>query len=132
MAKAKRVKQISFTIPNKAGLVSEITTAVTGAKANINAICAYEQEKYAHFLLITDSNAKAKKPLVKLKIKTEEDDVVVVEMQNKVGELQKVAEKIADAGINIDYVYGTTGIGRFSVCVFKTSDNRKAVRVINK
>ena len=108
MAKAKRVKLLNFTIPNKAGLLSEITTAVTGAKANINAICAYEQEKYAHFMLIIDSNAKAKKPLGTLKIKTEEDDVVVVEMQNKVGELQKVAEKIADAGININYMYGTT------------------------
>ncbi len=132
MAKAKRVKQLIFTMPNKAGLLSEITTAVTGAKANINAVCAYEQGKRAHFMLITDSNAKAKKPLVKLNIKPEEDDVVVVEMQNKVGELQKVADKIADAGINIDYMYGTTGTGRFSVCVFKTSDNRKAVRVINK
>ena len=33
MAKAKRVKQLNFTIPNKAGLLSEITTAVTGGKA---------------------------------------------------------------------------------------------------
>ena len=132
MAKAKRVKQINFTIPNKVGLLSEITTAVTGTKANINAICAYEQEKYAHFMIITDSNAKAKKPLAKLKIKTEEDDVVIVEIQNKVGELQKVADKITNAGININYMYGSTGTGKFSVCVFKTSDNRRVVRLINK
>ena len=132
MAKAKRAKQLSFTIPNKTGLLSEITTAVAGTKANISAICAYEQDKRAYFLLITDSNAKAKKPLDKLKIKTKEEDVVVVEMPNKIGELQKVSEKIADAGINIDYMYGTTGTGRSSVCVFKTSDNKKAVGVINK
>lgn len=132
MAKAKRGKEIKFTMPNKSGLLSEITTAVSGTKANISAICAYEQNKRAHFMFVTDSKAKAKKPLVKLKIKPEEEDVVLVEMQNKVGELQKVADKIADAGININYMYGTTGTGRFSVCVFKTSDNRKAVRVINK
>ncbi len=132
MAKAKRVKQLSFTIPNKTGLLSEITTAVAGTKANISAICAYEQDKRACFLLITDSNAKARKPLDKLKIKAKEEDVVLVEMPNKIGELQKVSEKIADAGINIDYMYGTTGTGRSSVCVFKTSDNKKAVGVINK
>jgi hypothetical protein len=100
VAKAKRVKQINFTIPNRVGLLSEITTAVTGTQANINAICAYEQEKYAHFMIITDSNAKAKKPLAKLKFKTEEDDVVIVEIQNKVGELQKVADKITNVWVN--------------------------------
>jgi hypothetical protein len=132
MAKAKRVKQLSFTIPNKTGLLSEITAAVAGTKANINAICAYEQDKRAYFLLIADSNAKARKPLVKLKIKAKEEDVVLVEMPNKIGELQKVSEKIADAGVNISYMYGTTGTGRSSVCVFQTSDNKKAVSVINK
>jgi hypothetical protein len=132
MAKAKSVKQISFTIPNKTGLLSEITTAVAGTKANINAICAYEQDKRAYFLLITNSNTKAKNLLDKLKIKAKEEDVVVVEMPNKIGELQKVSEKIAGAGVNINYMYGTTGTGRSSVCVFKTSDNKKAISVINK
>jgi len=132
MAKAKRVKQISFTIPNRKGLLSEIATAVAGAKANINAVCAYEQGKSAYFLLSTDSNARAKKLFDKLKIKTKEEDIVVVEMPNKIGELQKVSEKISDAGININYMYGTTGTGRSSVCVFNTSDNRRAIRAINK
>ena len=132
MAKAKKQKQLSFTIPNKTGLLSEVTTAIAGAKANINTICAYEQENSAHFMLITDNNTQAKKLLDKLNIKTEEDDVVVIEVPNKVGKLQNVAQKISDAGININYMYGTTGTGRSSVCVFKTSDNKKAIRAINK
>lgn len=83
-------------------------------------------------MLITDSNAKAKKLLDKFNIETKEDDVVIVEMPNKVGKLQKVAQKIADAGININYMYGTTGTGRSSICVFKTSDNKNAISIINK
>lgn len=118
-------------MPNRAGLLSEAATAVAGAKVNIYAICAYEQEENAYFVLTTDSIAKSRKALVKLKIKTKEDEVVIVEMPNKAGELLKVAEKITDAGININYMYGTTGTGRVSVCVFKTSDDRKAIRVIN-
>jgi len=131
MTKAKKVKQLSFSMPNRAGLLSEVATAVAGAKVNIYAICAYEQEENAYFVLTTDSIAKSRKALVKLKIKTKEDEVVIVEMPNKAGELLKVAEKITDAGININYMYGTTGTGRVSVCVFKTSDDRKAIRVIN-
>jgi len=132
MAKAKKIKQLVFTLSNRAGLLSEVSTALAGAKVNINVITAYEMDKKAHFMLAIDQNAKAKKALAKLKIKAKDDDVISVEMSNRVGELQKVAEKISDAGININYMYGTIGSGRSAICVFKTSDDRKAIRVINK
>lgn len=132
MAKAKKIKQLVFTLSNRTGLLSEVSTALAGAKVNINVITAYEMDKKAHFMLAIDQNAKAKKALAKLKIKAKDDDVISVEMSNRVGELQKVAEKISDAGININYMYGTIGSGRSAICVFKTSDDKKAIRVINK
>jgi len=132
MAKAKKLKQLSFTMPNRAGLLSEVTVAVLGAKVNINTLCAYELENNAYFMLTVDSNAKARKALAKLGIESKEEDVVAVEMPNRVGELEKVAKKIADAGININYIYGTTGTGKSSICVFKTSDNTKTIILINK
>ncbi|MCL4477381.1 MAG: hypothetical protein M1508_14365 [Nitrospirae bacterium] len=132
MAKAKRVKQLSFTLSTRAGLLSDVTSAIAKAKVNITAICAYEMAKNAYFMLTADSAARAKKCLAFLKIGIEEEEVVVVEMPNKVGELQKVAKKIADAGINIDYMYGTAAAGKSSTCVFKTSDDKKAIRAINK
>ena len=132
MAKAKKLKQLSFTMPNRAGLLSEVTAAVLGAKVNINTLCAYELENNAYFMLTVDSNARARKALAKLGIESKEEDVVAVEMPNRVGELEKVAKKIADAGININYIYGTTGTGKSSICVFKTSDNTKTIILINK
>ena len=132
MAKAKKVKQLSFTMPNRAGLLSEVSAAVSGAKVNINALCAYEMGDNATFMLTTDGNARARRALAKLGVEAKEEDVDVVEMPNKMGESQKVGKKIADAGINIVYVYGTTGAGKSATCVFLTSDNAKAVKVINK
>jgi hypothetical protein len=132
MVKGKKVKQLSFTLPTRAGLLSDVTSALAQAKVNITAICAYEMAKNAYFMLTTDSASRARKCLAFLRIGLEEEDVVVVEMPNKVGELQKVAKKISDAGINIDYMYGTVAAGRSSTCVFKTSDDRKAIKAINK
>lgn len=132
MAKAKRVKQLSFMMPDRAGLLSEVTTALTGAKVNISNICAYNMQGEANFMLTADSNAKARKALAPLGVEIKEYDVFVVEMPNKPGELQKVAKKIADAGINIIYMYGTTGSGRSVTGVFTTSDDAKAVKLINK
>ncbi len=132
MAKATKAKQLSFSLPNKPGLLSEVTSAIAGAKVNITAICAYEMGETAYFVMNVDSNAKAKKALSAIGADAKEEDVVIVEMPNRVGELEKVAKRIAEAGINIEYVYGTASTGRTSTCIFKTADNRKALKVINK
>ncbi len=132
MAKARKTKEISFTMPDKVGLLSEVTTAVAKAKVNISAICAYAMENSAYFMLTADSTAKAKKALVPLGVAIEEKDVVEVEMPNKPGELQKVAKRMADDGIDIEYMYATAGKGKTATCVFKTADDSKTIKVINK
>jgi hypothetical protein len=132
MAKARKVKQLSFGIADRPGLLSGITDAIARAKVNITAICAYAMDNKAYFMMTTESNAKAKKALAELKIKPEEEDVVTVEMPNTTGSLQKVAKKIADAGINIFYLYATASTGKTSTCVFSTSDDRKAIKAINR
>ena len=132
MAKARKGKELSFTMPNKVGLLSEVTTAVARAKVSISSICAYEMEDSGYFMLTTDSNAKAKKALSSLGVEIEENDIVEVEMANRPGELEKVAKKIADAGIDVEYMYATAGAGKTAICVFKSADDKKAIKVINK
>lgn len=134
MAKALTLKQLNFVMPDSPGLLSAITTALTGAKVNIISICAYGIEGKAYFMLVTDSNAKAKKVLAPLgaAFTTEHEGVFGVNMPNKPGELQKVAKIIADAGININYMYGTTSSVKTSTCIFSTSDDKKAIRAINR
>ena len=84
-------------------------TALANKKINISAICAYGMQGEATFMLVADSNAKAKKVLAPLGMTDlKEEDVISVEMPNKAGELQKVAGRLGDAGINIFYMYGTT------------------------
>ena len=132
MAKAKKIKHLSFMMPDRAGRLSEVTTALNNAKVNITAICAYGMQGEATFMFAADSIAKAKKALAPLRVDIKEYDVVSVEMPNKPGELQKVAKKIGDAGINILYLYGTTVTGRAASCIFATSDDAKAIKLINK
>ena len=133
MAKAKRAKQISFSMKDRAGLLSEVTNAVSGAGVNITAVCAYAMNKRAYFMMTSESNARAMKALgKKLRLKPRDEDVVAVEISNRAGALEAVADRLAEAGINIFYMYGTTSTGRVSTCVFSASDNAKAIRVINK
>lgn len=132
MAKAMKVKQVAIAMEDRTGLLAEVTGALAGAKVNIQALCAYGMDNKAHFIMLTDSNAKAKRALSKLKGEVTEDDVVLVEMADKPGEMQKVADKVAAAGISIWYVYGSAGSKTRSLVVMATEDNAKAIRVINK
>jgi hypothetical protein len=132
MAMAKKVKEIHFEMTNRVGLLSGVTGVLAEAKVNIAAICAYEMEKKGYFMLTVDSNAKARRALGTLGAKIEESDAVSVEVPNRVGELEKVARKIGDAGIDIEYIYATVGTGETATCIFKTADDKKAIKVINR
>jgi hypothetical protein len=44
-----------------------------------------------------------------------------------VGALRETAKKLAEAGVNIEYTYGTTGPGDKAWLVFKTADDAKAL-----
>ena len=132
MAKASKVKQLFFSLPNNVGLLMEITEALAKAKINVEAICAYAWEELdASFMIVTDNNAKAKKVLSKMGAKVELEDVIALEVPNKVGELNKATKKIAFAGIDIYYLYGSPAKGKMTL-ILKTENDKKALKALAK
>jgi len=130
MIKAMKAKQLSFSLPSKIGLLSEVSSFMTTAKINIEGICAYVMGEQGVFMLITDNNAKAKKILSAMGAEITSEEIITVEMPNKLGELQKVAKKISDAGIDITYIYGSPVKGKMTV-VLKTTNDKKAFKILN-
>ena len=131
MAKASKVKQLSFSMPNKVGLLMEVTSALANAKINIEAVCAYEWEDEASFMLITDKTPKTKNVISKMGVKVEVEDVISLEVPNKVGQLHNAAKKIAAAGIDIYYLYGSPAKGKMTL-IFKTENDKKALKALAK
>ena len=131
MAKASKGKQIILTVPNKVGTLAKITSVIAAAGVNINAISARGDKRRAYFHIVVDRHMKAKNALTKAKIKVTDENVILVEMANKPGELKNVAEALAEAGIDILDNYGSAGGGK-SFCVFKTDNDKKAMKVIGE
>ena len=131
MVKAIKAKQLSFSLPSKIGLLSEISALITAAKINIEAICAYEMSEQGFFMMMTDNHIKTKKILSQMGAEVSVDDIISVELPNKIGELQKVAKKISDAGIDINYIYGSPVKGKMTL-ILKTANDKKALKVLNK
>ena len=131
MVKAKKTKQLSFSLPSKIGLLAEVSAFITTGNINIEAICAYETGDQGLFMLMTDNYKKTKKILSYMGVEVGVDDIITVEMPNKVGSLQKVAKIISDAGIDINYIYGSPVKGKMTL-ILKTANDKKAVTVLNR
>ena len=131
MATATKQKQLSFTLPNKIGLLWELTSFITAARINIEAICAYGMGDEGYFMIITDNNAKAKKVISQMGAEVKIEEVIAVEVTNEVGQLQQLAKKISDAGTDISYVYGSP-VKRKMTLIFKTANDRKALKALTK
>ena len=130
MAKANKAKHLRFSLPSKIGLLSEVASFMTAAKINIEGIGAYVTGEQGVFMLITDNNAKAKKILSAMGAEIVTEDIITVEMPNRLGELQKIAKKISVAGIDITYLYGSPVKGKMTI-VLKTANDKKALKVLN-
>lgn len=132
MAKAKKAKQIGLETSNEVGMLEKVSAVIAKVKVNITGICAYGMGEKAHFMLLVDRPAKAKNALSKAGFNPTEEEIILVEMVNRQGEMQRVAEKISGGGIDIQYVYGTAGSGGLNFCVFKTNDDSKAIKALRK
>lgn len=133
---ARSAIEISATFKDTLGLTAKVAAAVAKEKVNILAGSGYSASamfRKAIFTLIVDDYPKAEKALEKIgAVDVEESSVVLVDMANKVGALENVSKIIADAGINIYYFYATTSTGETATCLFKTADDRKVIRLLNK
>lgn len=108
MAKCVKTKELIITTDDKAGMLAEIASAIAAKGVNITAICAYAMEGRALFMLLTDDNKKAASAAAANGWKTEESDVVVVDLKDKIGAVKEIGDKLKAKKVNLRYCYGTT------------------------
>ena len=133
---ARTAKEITATFVDSVGLTAKVAAALAAEDVNILAGTGYSASgarRKAIFTLIVDDLIKAEKALDKLGADDIQDtSVIMVETQNKVGALERISGAIADAGIMIYYFYSTTSSGKTATCVFKTADDKNAIKVLSK
>ena len=126
---AKKTKELRFSAPNRVGVLNKITEALRQAKVNIQHVAAWSEGSKAYFNLVTNNNARARRALSKVGVRSGEGEVLVLNLRNKVGSLGRVAKRLAKAKVNISCLSATTSGKRASVLI-NTSNNRKASRLV--
>ena len=126
---AKKTKEITFSTPNRVGVLEKVTSAFKEGKVNIQHVAAWSEGGKAFFNVVTSNNACARRALSKAGIRSHERDVLVLNLQNKVGSLERVAKRLSKGRVNISCLMATTAGNRASVLI-NTQNNRKAQRLI--
>jgi len=60
---------------------------------------------------LVDNSDKAKETLTAGKIRFSEEEIIAIDLDNRPGALGEVAEKLAQAKINVKYAYATASEG---------------------
>ena len=103
------LKDVKVRLENRPGALADLGEALGKDGVNIEGFCGpCEEEGIAHILV--DDVTSARKALEKVEIKViEERDVLVLDLEDRPGELGRVCRRIADAGVNIDFFYAASG-----------------------
>lgn len=132
MARAYITKELFCEMKNETALLGRITSALAIEGVSIIHLSAYSVKDKGFLQFIVKDPEKARKALKHFIPEIMERDVLVVEFENKTGTLAPVCKVLGNHAVFIDYVYGTSSDGFKIIGVFSTSDNEKAMRVINE
>ena len=90
---------------NRVGALADICKIIEEKRINLIAICAIDTVDEAVLRIVPEDHHKTKDALTALSMHVIETEILAVEIPNTSGATGKVASLLADAGINIDYIY---------------------------
>ena len=100
--------QFAVFLDNRPGMLARTCQALAKATINIVALSILDTVDHAIVRMIVDKPKDAEQVLSNMHALVQRHDVIVMDMPNQVGALAGIAERLAQAGINIEYAYCTS------------------------
>jgi len=122
-------KQTQFCVglENKPGTLAELCGALRQAGVNIDALFVCEDEEGCWVNLIATPTSGARDVLTEKHYNYYAEEVLGLMAENRPGELERIATRLGQAGININYVYGSTAGQAPFLLVMHVSDLKRAL-----
>jgi len=102
-------KQVTVTAANRPGALARIGEALAASRINITGLDASGPQRQIR--LLVSNPAGARRALARAGFRSRLENVVVVSLGDRPGTLGRAARKLAKAGVNINYAYGTVARG---------------------
>ncbi len=104
-----KTTQLTLNLDSKPGVLAKLTRVLADAGINITGLFAAETAGRGKLRLLVSDVARAKAALTAAKYRPGEEAVVSLTLEDRPGELARVADQLAQAKINIRFAYATTG-----------------------
>ena len=125
-------KQLAIFLDNRPGMLARVADALSEAKINIYAVSTSDTVDHSVIRMVVSDYRKALHLFEEHGTLVVEDDVIMIEGDNKPGSLAKLAHKLAKAKINIEYCYcATPPNAKKGLLVVRVSDAKRALKVLN-
>ena len=125
-------KQLAIFLENRPGMLARVCDALAAEKINIYAIATSDTIDHTVIRMVVDDYRRALHVFEEHGTLVVEDDVLLIEGDNKPGSLAKVAHRLSTAKVNVEYAYcATPPDARKGLLVLRVSDARKALKVLN-
>ena len=129
--KARMAKEAIIRVRNRIGVLAQVTERLADKGISIEAVIATLEGGDAVIRLVTSDHQRTIDALRELRPDVQEARVVVVELAHKPGLLQHITEKLATENIDLFYLYGTAADVEKCLVVFSSTNNDRAVIVLN-
>jgi len=124
--------QLALFLDNRPGMLARVCDALSEARINIYAITTSDTVDHSVIRMVVSDWRKALLLFEERGTLVVESEVLMVEGDNKTGSLARIAHKLADAGINIEYAYcATAPAAKKGLLILRTSNAKKALKVLN-
>ena len=124
------LQQITAVLENRPGRLSDLLAALAKGGIDLNGISIADSVDFGLCRMILSDPEKGRRILSDAGFIVQSTEVMVLEVNDSPGALQKVFDAISKAGINIQYVYAFgTKLSEKAMIVLKPDDLRQAESV---
>lgn len=125
-------KQLALFLDNRPGTLARVCEALAKAKINIYAISTSDTVDHSVVRMVLSEPDRALRLFEDHNALVVEDDVLLIEGDNRPGSLASICQTLGEAKVNIEYAYlATPPSARKGLLVLRVSNAAKALKVLN-
>lgn len=127
------VSQLSVFLQNRSGKIAAITQALSDRGVDIRALSIADTTDFGILRMLVSDIEKAKEVLSEQNCIFRVNDVIVVAVPDSPGGLAKTLSLIAEADVDIEYMYSLIGReDEMADMVFRVSDEKKLSEILTR
>jgi len=125
--------QLAVFVANRPGALARVCDALAKAGINIHALATSDTVDHTVVRMVVSDPTQALMLLGEAGVLALETEVLMIETPTQPGVLAKIAERLAEAEINIEYTYLAGGPGtEKGLIILRPSDVEKAKTVLHE